>query len=107
MDIPTVFDPYPAGPDIEVMPSYFPQPGNVMLPVNAFVLNSRHPVVVYTGLWALSDEFMNNLSSVIDLDDLRWLWLTHNDHDHIGSLHRILEAAPGSRSSPPISVWAR
>lgn len=94
MDIPTVFDPYPAGPDIEVLPSYFPLPGYGMLPVNAFVLKSRLPVLVDTGLWALSDEFMNNLSSVIDLDDLRWLWLTHNDHDHIGSLHRILEAAP-------------
>ena len=94
MDIPTIFDPYPAGPDIEVLPSYFPIPGYGVLPVNAFVLKAREPVLVDTGLWALSDEFMKNLSSVIDPDDLRWLWLTHNDQDHIGSLHRMLEAAP-------------
>ncbi len=45
-------------------------------------------------MWALSDEFMDQLSSVIDLGDLWWLWLTHNDQDHIGSLHRIIKAAP-------------
>ena len=94
MDIPTIYDPYPADPDIVVLPSYFPIPGYGMLPVNAFVLKAAQPVLVDTGLWALSDEFMKNLSAVIDPGDLQWLWLTHNDQDHIGSLHRILEAAP-------------
>jgi flavorubredoxin len=27
---------------------------------------------------------------VIDPADLRWIWLTHTDFDHIGSLHRLL-----------------
>jgi flavorubredoxin len=94
MDKPEMFDPYPAGPDIEVLPSYFPIPGLGILPVNAFVLKAAEPVLVDTGLWALSDEFMDRLSSVIDLGEIRWLWLTHIDHDHIGSLHRIIEAAP-------------
>ncbi len=95
MDMPAIFDHYPATPEVEVLPSYFPIPGFGILPVNAFVLKSAEPVLVDTGLWALSDGFMDRLSSVIDLGDLRWLWLTHNDQDHIGSLHRIIEAAPG------------
>lgn len=93
MDKPTMFDPYPAGPDIVVLPSYFPIPGFGILPVNAFVLKSGEPVLVDTGLWALSDEFMDRLSSVIDIAELRWLWLTHNDQDHIGSLRRIIAAS--------------
>ena len=28
---------------------------------------------------------------MIDPADLRWIWLTHTDFDHIGSLHRLLE----------------
>ena len=91
MDTPTMFEPYEAAPDIDVIPSYFPIPvlGNV--PVNAFVLKAAEPVLVDTGLVPLSDPFMEKLSSAIDPEDLRWLWLTHADQDHVGSLHRILQ----------------
>jgi flavorubredoxin len=93
METPTIFEPYEAAPDIVVLPSYFPLPGMGILAVNAFVLKGREPVLVDTGLVPLSDQFMENLSSVIDPADLRWLWLTHTDQDHIGSLHRVLERA--------------
>jgi flavorubredoxin len=94
MDAQTIFDPYAAGPDITVLPSYAPIPGFGIVPANAFVLMAGEPVLVDAGLWSLSDAFMENLASIIDPKDLRWLWLTHNDHDHIGSLHRLLAAAP-------------
>lgn len=97
MDTPTILDPYEAAPDVVVLPSAFPIPGMGILPVNAFVLKGREPLLVDTGLVPLTDGFMENLSSVIDPADLRWLWLTHTDQDHIGSLFRILEAAPQSR----------
>ena len=97
MDTPTMFEPYEAAPDIEILPSYFPIPGLGILPVNAFVLKAAEPVLVDTGLVPLSDQFMEKLASVINPADLRWLWLTHTDQDHIGSLQRILEAAPRLR----------
>jgi flavorubredoxin len=97
MDKPTMFEPYKAAADIEVVPSYFPIPGLGIIPVNSFVLKASQPVLVDTGLVPLSDEFMETLSSVIDPEDLRWLWLTHTDQDHIGSLWRVLEAAPKLR----------
>jgi len=79
METPTIFEPYEAGPDVVVLPSWFPIPGMGILPVNAFVLKAREPVLVDTGLVPLSDLFMEKLSSVIDPADLRWLWLTHTD----------------------------
>ncbi len=97
MDKPTMFEPYRAAPDIEVLPSYFPIPGLGILPINAFVLRAAEPVLVDTGLVLLSDEYLEALSSLINLEDLRWLWLTHTDPDHIGSLHRLLEEAPKLR----------
>lgn len=97
MDKPTMFEPYQAATDINVVPSYFPIPGLGIVPVNAFVLKASQPVLVDTGLVPLSDEFMEKLSSVIDPADLRWLWLTHTDQDHIGSLWRVLDAAPKLR----------
>jgi glyoxylase-like metal-dependent hydrolase (beta-lactamase superfamily II) len=97
MDKPAMFEPYQAAADIDVVPAYFPIPGLGILPINTFVLKATQPVLVDTGLVPLSDQFMEKLSSVIDPGDLRWLWLTHTDQDHIGSLWRVLEAAPKLR----------
>lgn len=97
MDKPLALEPYRVAPDVDIVPVYFPIPGLGILPVNAFVLHSSEPVLVDTGLLALSDEFMDGLSSVIDPADLKWLYLTHTDPDHTGSLGRILEAAPDLR----------
>lgn len=97
MDKPTMFEPYTAAPDIDVLPSYFPIPGLGLIPVNSFVLRAAEPVLVDTGLIALRNVFMKKLSSVIDPVDLRWLWLSHADQDHIGSIWQILESAPKLR----------
>jgi flavorubredoxin len=97
MDKPTMFEPYRATPEIDVLPSYFPVPTLGLVPINAFVLRAAEPVLVDTGQPLLSDEFLPQLASVIDPEDLRWLWLTHTDPDHIGSLHRLLDEAPNLR----------
>jgi flavorubredoxin len=41
--------------------------------------------------------FMKALEEVIDPKDLRWVWLTHDDLDHTGSIQQVLEAAPKAR----------
>ncbi len=97
MDQPVMCNPYQVSPEVVVLPSYFPIPGLGMVPVNAFVLKAAEPVLVDTGLVPLSDEFMARLSTVIDPGDLKWLWLTHTDQDHIGSLQRILKQTPQLR----------
>ena len=89
--------PYQAIPDIEVLPAHFPIPGAGFLPVNAFVIKAKEPVLVDTGMGIESEEFMKALGSIIDPQDLRWVWLTHDDADHIGSIHKVLEAAPKAR----------
>jgi flavorubredoxin len=86
-----------AMPDIEVIPSHFPIPGAGFLPVNAFVIKAGEPVLVDTGMGIESDEFMKALESIIDPQDLRWVWLTHDDADHTGSIQKVLEAAPNAR----------
>src|SRR4030042_85914 len=86
-----------AMPDIEVIPSHFPIPGAGFLPVNAFVIKAREPVLVDTGMGIESEEFMKALESIIDPQDLKWVWLTHDDADHTGSIQKVLEAAPSAR----------
>jgi len=83
--------------DIHILPSYFPIPGFGLVPVNAFVLKAKEPVLVDTGLNMDRDAFMGQLRSVIDPHDLRWLWLTHPDQDHVGSLVTLLNEVPHLR----------
>jgi len=88
---------YQAFPDIDVITSSFPIPGFGLVPINAFVLNGPEPLLVDTGSVVESEEFMTVLRSVIDPAELRWIWLTHTDFDHIGSLHRLLAGNPRLR----------
>lgn len=79
------------------LPSWMPVPNMGAIPINAFLLKGAEPMLVDTGLDGLSDAFLKRLRAEIDLDDLRWIWLSHTDADHIGNLERVLDAAPNAR----------
>src|SRR3712207_2540899 len=81
---------YNAAPDIEVLTSNSPVPGYGLVPINAFVIKGPEPILVDTGVIAEREDFMAALRSVIDPAELKWIWLTHTDFDHIGALHQLL-----------------
>jgi glyoxylase-like metal-dependent hydrolase (beta-lactamase superfamily II) len=85
------------GNDTYVLTSAAPVPGIGFLPINAFVIGGANPVLVDTGIFPDSDEFIAAVSSIVDPADLRWIWLTHSDRDHTGSISRMLELAPNAR----------
>jgi hypothetical protein len=90
--------PYQAAPDVYVLPTNLPIPGaGVVLPINAYVLRAEEPVLIDAGIGVDGADFLEALSSLIDLKELRWVWLTHDDADHTGSIQRVLDAAPNAR----------
>ncbi len=88
---------YKVAPDIEVLTAAFPIPGFGLVPINAFVIKGPEPLLVDTGASVHNKDFMAALRAVIDPADLRWLWLTHTDFDHIGSLQTLLAENPKLR----------
>ncbi|MEQ8832509.1 MAG: MBL fold metallo-hydrolase [Alphaproteobacteria bacterium] len=84
------------GADWTAFQAFLPVPGLGALAVNAFLLKSAEPVLVDTGPAMLGDAFVEALTDAIDPKDLRWIWLSHTDADHIGNLMRILELAPNA-----------
>jgi flavorubredoxin len=88
---------YKAAPDIDVLTTNVAIPGLGLVPVNAFVLHGSEPVLVDTGTVVEREDFMAALRSVIDPADLRWIWLTHTDFDHIGNLQQLLADHPQIR----------
>lgn len=97
MNGPTMFEPREIAPDTICLPSYAPVPGYGILPVNAFVVRAAAPVLVDTGLGALQGPFMAALEQVIDPADLRWIWISHTDADHLGNLNAVLARAPEAK----------
>ena len=97
MDNPQVFESYRAAPGIEVLPTYFPLPGFGIIPLNSFLIRAAEPILVDSGLTLLGDQFIEKLASIIDLPEIKWLWLTHTDQDHIGGLQHLLDRSPGLR----------
>ncbi len=89
--------PYQAAPDVHVFPANLPIPGVGVLPVNAYLLTAQEPVLIDAGVGSDTEDFVDAVSSVIDLQSLRWVWLTHDDADHTGSIERILELAPNAK----------
>lgn len=93
----TSYKSYKATSDIEVLTSNFPIPGLGLVPINSFVIKGSEPILVDTGAGVQSGDFMTALRSVIDPGNLKWIWLTHTDFDHIGSLHQLLSENPNIR----------
>jgi glyoxylase-like metal-dependent hydrolase (beta-lactamase superfamily II) len=58
---------------------------------------AAQPVLVDTGMAPSREAFLAALGEVVDPADLRWIWLTHPDRDHTGSLYELLELAPQAR----------
>jgi glyoxylase-like metal-dependent hydrolase (beta-lactamase superfamily II) len=88
--------PYQASPDVHVFPANLPLPGVGVLPVNAYLLMAEEPMLIDAGLGVDGDDFIEAVGSVVDLETLRWVWLTHDDADHTGSIARIMQAAPNA-----------
>lgn len=83
--------------DADVISTFYPVPGLGLLPINAFVLRAAEPVLVDTGILAMGGAYLRAIESVIDLDDIRWVWLSHVDPDHVGCLFDVLGRAPRAR----------
>jgi flavorubredoxin len=85
---------YSPADGIYVLPSAVPIPGLGRLPVNAFVIAAKEPVLVDAGLPFERDAFLAELDAVIDPPELRWIWLTHVDPDHTGALRALVDEIP-------------
>ena len=88
---------YRIGKHVTVLNDYLEVPGIGFVPVNAFVLHGREPIVIDTGLGLPDRNFVATLATVMDPADVRWIWLTHPDRDHTGGLFDLMDAAPRAR----------
>jgi len=91
--IPTV-EPYRIADDTYLIPNLVPAEPGTFVMVNTMVILAEEPVIVDTGAPLHREQWLRNVESIVDLDDVRWVFLSHDDGDHLGNMHPILERAP-------------
>jgi glyoxylase-like metal-dependent hydrolase (beta-lactamase superfamily II) len=97
MNPPTVVAHRDVAPGVDQLVAWLQLPGLGNLPVNAFLLRAREPVLVDAGVVSLQASTLAALESLIDPGQLRWIYLTHCDNDHVGCLDALLRRAPRAR----------
>ena len=86
--------PYRVAPDTYVIPELVPGPPGTYVSINSMVIAGAEPVIVDTGNELSRSEWMEAAFSIVDPADVRWIFLSHDDHDHIGNLPAVLDACP-------------
>lgn len=88
--------PHRVAADTWLIPNLAATGPDTFLPVNSMVILGQEPIVVDTGAPIHTDSWFRQVFSLVDPEDIRWIYLSHDDGDHMGSLHRLLELAPNA-----------
>ena len=82
-------------PDTFLVPTLAADPsGGGVFAANSMVIRGAEPMIVDTGCSLLRDEWLATAFSVVDPADVRWVFISHDDHDHIGNLETVLDLCP-------------
>jgi flavorubredoxin len=65
-------------------------------PMHSMLIRGREPVLVDTGAPACRQQWMATVANLVDLADIRWIFLSHDDRDHAGNLLPVLDACPNA-----------
>lgn len=87
-------EPYRVAPDTWVIPEIVQATPDAVVAINSMVIAGAEPVIVDTGNELSRKEWLEAAFSIVDPADVRWVFLSHDDHDHIVNLPAVLELCP-------------
>jgi len=79
-----------------LIPNLAPAGDGLYLPVNAMVIRGEEPVIVDTGAPIHREQWLEQVFSLVEPEDVRWIFLSHDDGDHTGGLLDALEMCPNA-----------
>ncbi|MGH9229122.1 MAG: MBL fold metallo-hydrolase [Acidimicrobiales bacterium] len=65
--------------------------------INSMVILGAEPVIVDTGTPANRTQWLNDVFSLVEPTDVRWVFLSHDDVDHTGNLEQVMTACPNAK----------
>lgn len=64
--------------------------------LNSMLIRGEQPVVVDTGGATNRDRYLADLFGLVEPEDVRWVFLSHDDPDHHGNLAAVMDACPNA-----------
>ena len=64
--------------------------------LNSMVILGSEPVIVDTGTPANRDQWLDDVFSLVEPKDVRWIFLSHDDVDHSGNLDEVMTRCPNA-----------
>ncbi len=71
--------------------------------LNSMVITGAEPVIVDTGTICNRKQWLDDVFGIVDPTDVRWIFVSHDDVDHIGNLEQVMEACP---DATVVASWA-
>lgn len=65
--------------------------------LNSMVIKGAEPMIVDTGTIANREKWLEDVFSLVDPEDVKWVYLSHDDVDHTGNLEQTMDACPNAR----------
>ena len=65
--------------------------------INSMVILGQEPTIVDTGTPANRKQWLSDVFSLVEPEDVRWVFLSHDDVDHTGNLDQVMTACPNAR----------
>lgn len=73
-----------------------PSVGGTWTNLNSMVIRAAEPVVVDTGMVTDREQWFEDVFDLVAPDEIRWIFVTHNDTDHSGNMVEALERCPNA-----------
>ncbi len=64
--------------------------------INSLVIRAEHPVLVDTGSARNRRAWIDDTFSLVDPHDVKWVFISHEDADHVGNLPQVMAACPNA-----------
>lgn len=65
--------------------------------INSMVILGAEPMIVDTGTPANRQQWLSDVFSLVAPEEVRWVFLSHDDVDHTGNLEQVMDACPHAK----------
>jgi len=65
--------------------------------LNSMVILGREPMIVDTGTPANREQWLTDVFDLVEPNDVKWIFLSHDDVDHSGNLDETMSACPNAK----------
>ncbi|HVL91887.1 MAG TPA: MBL fold metallo-hydrolase [Acidimicrobiales bacterium] len=94
-------------PETFLIPNLAPAEPGTYVQVNSMLVRGQEPIVVDTGAPVHREHWLEQVFSLVEPADVRWVFLSHDDGDHTGSLFDVLDACPQATLVTNFFAWER